>query len=270
MIDVCARRGVDLLITTGAAPLTADAVEALRRSQVVCINYSTDDPWNRLSRARWFLEALPHYDVVATPRLANVADLQKLGCRDVRYLPFGYDEVAHAPLTTASDPESHEALFVGGADHDRVAFVTAIMDSGLPLILAGSYWDRFSRTRAQWVGIRTPEEIRELTATAKVNLCLVRRENRDGHVMRTFEIAAIGGCILAEDTPEHRAIFGGDGEAVVYFRTPREAGDHGRRLLADASERARLRAGARALIVRGAHTYRDRLQTMISWASEKL
>ena len=52
---------------------------------------------------------------------------------------------------------------------------------------------------------------------AKVNLCLVRRAKRDGHVMRSFEIAAVGGCMLAQDTDEHREIFGPEGEAVRLF-----------------------------------------------------
>ena len=36
--------------------------------------------------------------------------------------------------------------------------------------------------------------------------------------MRSFEIAAVGGCLLAQDIDEHREIFGSEGEAVVYFR----------------------------------------------------
>ena len=52
-----------------------------------------------------------------------------------------------------------------------------------------------------------------------MNLCLVRRANRDGQVMRSYEAAAIGSCMLVEDTPEHRELFGPDGEAVVYFET---------------------------------------------------
>src|SRR6516165_7140478 len=109
------------------------------------------------------------------------------------------------------------------------------------------------------LGHRAPEALCALTVAAKVDLCLVRRANRDGHVMRSFEIAALGGCMLAEDTTEHREIFGPDGEAVVYFRTAREAAERARAVLADPAERARLSAASRARISSGAHTYRDRL-----------
>jgi spore maturation protein CgeB len=107
-----------------------------------------------------------------------------------------------------------------------------------------------------------------LTAAAKVNLCLVRRANRDGHVMRSFEIAAIGGCMLAEDTDEHREIFGPEGEAVVYFRNAREAAERTRALLSNSSERKRLAAGLHRRIVGGAHSYVDRLAAMLEIARQ--
>ena len=52
--------------------------------------------------------------------------------------------------------------------------------------------------------------------------------------------------MLAEDTAEHRQIFGPDGQAVVYFRTPEDAVVRARALLADDAERARLSAAAAA------------------------
>ena len=69
--------------------------------------------------------------------------------------------------------------------------------------------------------------------------------------------------MLAEDTAEHRDIFGRDGQAVVYFRTPEDAVARARALLADDAERARLSAAARQCIATGGHTYRDRLNAML-------
>jgi spore maturation protein CgeB len=113
------------------------------------------------------------------------------------------------------------------------------------------------------LGHKSPGEVAALTAAAKVNLCLVRRANRDGHVMRSFEIAALGGCMLVEDTAEHRNIFGQDGEAVAYFQSAREAGERAKTLLTDPAERARLSASVFARVSAGRHTYRDRLLSML-------
>lgn len=268
VVGVCARARPDVLIATGSAALTERAVLALRASGALCLNFSTDDPWNPTSRSRWHLRALRRYDVVFTPRRANLADLSALGCSDVRYLPFGYDDSLFAP--SGGDGAGPDVLFVGGGDRDRADFMREFMRSGPPVALVGGNWRRFAALRPYLIGLKSPDELRALTASARINLCLVRRANRDGHVMRSFEIAAIGGCMLAEDTAEHREIFGPDGECVAYFRGPADAAARALSLLADDATRARLAASLRARNERGGHTYRDRLRSMLSAAGERL
>ena len=134
-----------------------------------------------------------------------------------------------------------------------------------PVLLAGAYWDRAFRAYA--LAIKPPEIVRALTAAAKVNLCLVRRANRDGHVMRSIEIAAIGGCMLAQDTDEHRDIFGPEAETVIYFGDAKEAAQRACALLCDSSERKRLSVCLQRRIAGGAHTYAHRLRTMLRIAS---
>ena len=263
--DACARHPPDLMITTGAGALTADALQAIRRAGVPLANYSTDDPWNPALKAGWHLRALPHYDVVFTPRQANMEDFRRLGCGDVRYLPFGYDE-RHARPPEAAAADAAEVLFVGGADRDRVGFVEAFVGQRMPISLVGGYWDRFASVRRYASGVKTPDDLRSLTAAAKLNLCLVRRANRDGHVMRSLEIGAIGGCMLAEDTAEHRELLGPDGEAVVYFTSPADAADKAATLIAAQAERRRMAAALRTRILNGGHSYGDRLQAMLSAA----
>ena len=85
--------------------------------------------------------------------------------------------------------------------------------------------------------------------------------------MRSFEIAAAGGCMLAEDTAEHREIFGEDGEAVLYFRNAREAAERASLMLANPAERARLAAAVRTRVAGPKNTYRARLVTMLEAAS---
>ena len=79
VVEGCRRERLQILISTGMAPLPATALQALSAMGVVSINYSTDDPWNPAQRARWFLRALPYYDHVFTPRSANVEDFERLG-----------------------------------------------------------------------------------------------------------------------------------------------------------------------------------------------
>jgi hypothetical protein len=262
----CVRPSSRILIATGAAPLTRAALHVLRARGITTINYSTDDPWNPVMRAGWYLRALSEYGVVFTPRRANIENFRAMGCQDVRYLPFGYDETLCRPPEAPVEGVGHDILFVGGADEDRADFMTAFIQSGQAPspTLVGGYWERYAAMRPLTLGQKPPDTVAALTVAAKVNLCLVRRANRDGHVMRSFEIAALGGCMLAEDTAEHREIFGPDGETVVYFHTPQEAAARARLLLADPALRHRLAAAVQARITRNGHTYRDRLRAMLT------
>ena len=272
LAETCLRLQARILITTGQAPVSGDWLSRVRSMGIVTVNYSTDDPWNPAHRAPWFIDALPHYRIVFTPRWANVDDFKQVGVERVEYLRFGYDPGLHRPERQEGHPVASDGgfdvLFVGGADEDRVPIIAALRAANLKVGLYGSYWERFKATRGLGLGQADPESIRWATADAKVCLCLVRRANRDGHVMRSYEIAAIGGCALAEDTEDHRAIFGREGEGALYFASTTEMVDKARWLIAHPAERARIARNARARVTGAPNTYGDRLKTMLKVAKE--
>ncbi len=245
----------DVLIATGLAPISEDVLEEL--AGIRRIVFLTDDPWNRSFSAKWFFDALPHYDTVFTPRRANLDDLKAHRCRDVRYLRFGYD-----PRHFHSDPQTKtvDAFFAGGADAERTAFLAPLLNGEFNVQLAGDFWARQPLTRDYAAGHFDPAELRRGTARAHVNLCMVRTANRDGHVMRSLEIPAVGGAMLVQDTPDHRALFGDD---VLYFDTPKGLESGFRSLMGDSALRERLGSAVHQRIVNGGHTYRDRLESLL-------
>ena len=178
---------------------------------------------------------------------------------------------ATTPLCTGFDPAPGEVrpqyeadvMLAGGADSERVAWVAPLARAGFSVALYGGYWRRYGATRASARGFLDAQGLREATATARVCLGLVRRANRDGHAMRTFEVPAMGGCLLAERTSDHERLFGTEGENVLYAETPAEAVSKVRWLLTNPSERDRLARAAHAVVTGGRHTYADRLATML-------
>ena len=268
VLETCQRDRPRWVLTTGIAPLSYSALRTIEQLGIRRLNYLTDDPWNPGHRAEWFLKALPAYDTVFTPRHANVGDLTALGCTCVKYLPFAYDVAQHFPEHAVA-PErladlACDVLFVGCGDSDRYALVAPVIQSGLQVSLYGGYWHKHPITRQADRGHADAATLRQAAAAAKVSLCLVRRANRDGHVMRTYEMAACRSCMLVEDTVEHRAILGPDGECVVYFDSIPCMIQQARRLLADGQERDRLaQAAYRRIVVEGRNTYTDRLRTML-------
>jgi spore maturation protein CgeB len=266
VVQACRDVQAGCLLVTGIAPPSAAALREIALLGTVRMNFLTDDPWNPAHHAAWFLQALAHYDHVFSPRTANIEDLRALGGPGVSYLPFAY-AAAHDVPSSSAGPGDHgpacDVVFVGGADRDRVGWVSALLRAGFGVECYGGYWDRFPATRGCARGMAAPNRLAEVLRRGKVALCLVRRANRDGHSMRTFESAAMGACMLVEDTEDHRRLFGPDGEAVRYFRSRQELIDRAGWLVRNEAERSRLAATAQALVVGGSHRYRDRLTSML-------
>jgi hypothetical protein len=270
LIDAVTTWRPDIVLATGLAPLTASALATIGRMGIRRLNFLTDDPWNPAHAAPWFRRALPEYDVVFSPRHANIDDLRHAGVPRVEYLRFGYSPRAHCPAgpLTSAERERFDAdvMLAGGADETRVQVVAPLIRAGLSVALYGGYWDRFAATRRHDRGRLDEAELRTATAAARVCLGLVRRANRDGHSMRTFEVPAMRGCFLPERTADHLALFGAEGDAVRYFDGPADLVSHVRWLLANSGERERLAARAHDVITSGRHTYADRLAAMLGAA----
>jgi spore maturation protein CgeB len=128
------------LIATGIAPLSASAVSTIRNRGVHCVNWLTDDPWNAAHKAPWFVDAIPEYNAMFTPRAAVLDDLRRAGARDVAIMPFAYCALCHF---AAQKYEQRSAVsFVGGADQDRVRYVAALVKAKIAVELYGGYWHK--------------------------------------------------------------------------------------------------------------------------------
>lgn len=258
------------LVTTGTSPVLRETLLEARRFGVKSLNYSTDDPWNARHTSRWFLEALKEYDVVATPRAGTIPDFQLLGVRRVAHVPFGYCPEAHRPGDgVAEDVSAGDVFFAGGCDNDRLPFFRALVGAGLRPVLYGAYWERHPSMRRFHRGFASLAQMATLHAQTPVSVCMVRRANRDEHVMRTYEAAAMGACLAMEDTKAHRQLFGQDQKSVIYFSDPESLVTACRRLLAEPNLRQRLRVAARQVVVGGRNTYADRLDQMLAAVSER-
>lgn len=266
VLSSCINHKPQFLLTTGICPLNVQVLQEIGKLGITKINFLTDDPWNPAHLAPWFFPSLPHYDIIYSPRKDNMQDLEKAGCKNVKYLPFAYNpDLFYPEKPTESEKEQYisDVIFAGGGDGDRVQYMSALINAGINIHLYGDYWHNYQETKDSYHGYANDRTLRLAISTAKISLCLVRKANRDGNCMRTFEVPAIGGCMLTEYTPEHQEIFGLDGENVVYFKNIPEMVEKTLWLLDNESERQRLANNAHLLITQGGNTYSDRLKTML-------
>jgi spore maturation protein CgeB len=97
----------------------------------------------------------------------------------------------------------------------------------------------------------------------------VRRANRDGHAMRTFEIPACGAFMLAERTEEHLELFVENKEAA-YFGPDEELLEKIDYYLVHDAERQRIAQAGYERVTSGKHTYRNRIQQILELAQALL
>ena len=253
----------DIIVSTGMAPILAGSLEQLKKKGYRLVNYSTDDPWKPAHKARWFLEGLLNYDVVFSTRRANIQEFQTMGCNNVEWLPFAYDLKTHFPEKNPGKEWISDIAFVGGADFDRVPILEKLISEGFNVSLWGGYWDRYKRTKGIAKGFADSDTLRKVISGTKCALTVVRRANRDGHAMRSFEVAAIGAPMLVEDTSEHRELFGTEGEAVRYFCSDKEMMDRARWFVDHWQEGREMSSTVRKRITAGQNTYADRFDVMV-------
>ena len=264
VLDACRTFRPGLLLATGLAPLGAPTLARIRRGGITTANFLTEDPWNGELGSRWFLTALEHYDRTFTPRRANLDELAGR-CANVSYLPFAFDPAVHFTESPSGGPGA-DVVFVGASDERRVRQVRRLLVAGLSVELHGPGWERYPDLRPHALGYADAGTMRRAVAGGKVALGLVRHANRDGHAMRSFELPAMGACVVAEETEEHRDLYGHEGEAVRYFTGDDELVEQTRALVTDDDERDRLAIRARTRILAGRHTYADRLAAMLEAA----
>ena len=257
-----------VVIVKGAfvAPQTLGHIK--EKTGAVLVNYATDDPWNPRVNTPDLVRAIPYYDLYACTKRAIMPDVRAAGCPRVTFVPFGYKPSVHYPEKPAT-PEEHvrfdsDVVFIGTCDADRVAYLEALVKTlpDLCLHLYGGYWDRHPLLRRYYRGFALGRDYRLALGGAKIALNFVRRANRDGHVMRSFEIPACGGFMLAERTEEHLELLE-EGKEAAYFGSPQELVDKVRYYLIRYQEREAIAWRGYLRVTRGGNTYKDRVTTIV-------
>lgn len=268
LVRACKNFKPDLLLAIKGAALDAELLQEIRaRTASLLVMYSTDHPFNANVCPPGYVAALKYWDVIATPRSSTIPQIRAHCSGDVFHLPFGYDTCLHHPESPASDSEragySSDVLFAGGCDRDRIPFLHPLAElDGLDVHYYGGYYQFTAALRRRDHGYASGRLYRLALSLTKVALCLVRRANCDGHVMRTFETPACGAFMLAERTDEHMSLFEEDREAA-FFSSPEELLDKAQFYIRHDSARASIARNGYHRVVSQPNTYSDRLSVLL-------
>ena len=236
-------------------------------------SYTEDDMFARHNQSAYYRASLSLFDVVFTTKSYNcdLGELPSLGAKKVVFVDKSFDRYTHRPVPVSDgDREAYGADvgFIGTFEEDRAEKMFFLAKSGIEVRVWGNGWKRWvgkhSILRIENQPIYGAEYVKSLCST-KINLCFLRKSNRDLQTDRTMEIPACEAFMLAERTEEHERLFK-DGKEAAYFNTsePDELLEKVRYYLDHEQERQQIARCGRERCLNSGYSHHDRIQWMMS------
>jgi len=258
-----------LVLITGVLPIRRRIFEEIHNHGGLVVNYLTDDPWNPIHRRRSFLRNLPLYDHIFSTKKALRRRLENAGTPSTSWLPFAYDPMLHQAVQKTLNTNNPVVVFVGTGAEERLPWLAALEDlPGVVRRIHGNNWEGFDTPGWEKQSAVTGEGYCSVIQNADIVLGLLRKANRDRSTDRSYEIGAIGGCGLYQDSREHRELlpkYPNEG----FFKTPKQLQERVQHLMAHPSLRDQLRKLGSEAMRKPGNTYAARLQTMLQWSEQQ-
>jgi len=238
------------------------------------VAYSPDDMCNPGNQSKRYFDSLPRYDFHVTTKSYNVAELSKLGAREMFYIDNSYDRSVHRPLELSDEERASygaEVGFVGAFEEERAEMLYGLAEAGIPVSIRGPEWSRFFdkthpnlRVVSEWVD---DEAYPRVVNATRINLGFLRKANRDLQTTRSIEIPACRGFMLAERTEEHQRLFR-EGIEAEFFEGFDELLAKCRQYLVQEDERRRVAENGHRRCIFGGYSNEGRLLSVLEHAME--
>jgi spore maturation protein CgeB len=270
ILELAGTRAIDVLwLDKGleVRPSTLRRVKKIHPSCVI-IGYCPDDMGARHNQSGQFLRCLPWYDVYFTTKSYGVHELRSLGCPRVQFVGNAFDPDTHRPISLTAERTKLTGApvgFVGTFEEDRARSMQFLALQGIRVRIYGNDWQSFHpgtpNMRIEGRAVYG-DEYAEVLSACDINLCFLRRMNRDRQTQRSVEIPACGAFMLAERTEEHLALFT-EGVEAEFFGSNEELLAKVRYYLDHPEQRKRIAAAGRERCLRSGYSYHDRLRWML-------
>lgn len=256
----------------------------------------TPDPYFTLSWKRTPLmdEGMTIFDYVVTSKRYELDEYRRK-CHQVIYMPLGFSERVHRPVSSANATRrrafASDVGFLGGWEPRREGLLDAIAQTGCDLKIWGYAWDhlvdgkwsprRYLRLKA--LAGRDPFRIHRNERLAKalqggevygdsyafalsgarISVGFLRHVCPDQHTTRTFEIPACASMMIADRTDEHREFFE-EGREAEFFSSEPELVDKVRFYLKDETAREKIALAGLARCYNSGYSYRNRVSQVLA------
>jgi spore maturation protein CgeB len=186
--------------------------------------YAEDDMNNSLHRTRQVEASMHLYDLWATTKSFNTLPIEipRFGVKNILFVNNSYDETIHRPVQVSQQDKikyGANVSFVGTYEKYRAQSLTYLAQQGISVRVWGNGWarvkDKLPGLVIEGRAVYDHEYVKVICAS-KINLCFLRKENRDLQTCRSIEIPACGGFMIHERNDEIISLFP-ENKGAVYF-----------------------------------------------------
>jgi len=248
-------------------PETLEKIQDMGK-KVLCFN--PDDPFNAVfgSSNELIRSCIERYDAYFIWSKELMAKLQAAGCVNVFYMPFGADTELIYPMVKGELKDEQflcDISFIGNPDEERTRYMTGIGElladwDGKKLIY-GNNWEKVEGFNC--APVINGNAYVSTMQLSRINLNILRSQNKNSHNMRTFEIPAAAGFLLHEYS-EEVAGFYEEGTEAEFFRSAEECADKIKYYVSNEEERKSIAEKGYHKIQSAGYRYQDILKKLLT------
>ena len=231
------------------------------------VSVSEDDMYAWHNRSLYYTFGLKYYDIVFTTKVYNLKELKSLGVKKTELFSDSYYEKLHRPIALTDEEKQRfvcDVGFIGTFERDRAMMMLYLAERGITVVVWGSNWDSWAGRNPNLIIKNKPifgDDYTRAISAAKINLCFLRKINRDKMTSRSVEIPACGGFMLAERTKKHLEYFK-EGEEAAFFGSKEELCEKVKKYLANGESRRKIAEAGRERCVKSGYGMRAQLIRM--------
>jgi len=231
------------------------------------VSYTLDDMMNPNNSSIQYRRSLKFYDFNFTNKKYNVSELHEQGAKNVFYFKNGYCSLVHRPIKLNKEEEEFynaDVSFIGTFEKQRKTTLISLANSGVNIKVWG--WGvkhEFKHQNIQFLSKHVyGDEYAKVVSASKINLCFLRKANRDTETTRSVELPACGGFMIAERTQDHLDLFKEATEAE-FFDNDLELKEKIFHYLTHETKRIKIAAGGYQKCLSADYSYENQLRTIL-------
>lgn len=265
----------DLVFFNAQSPITINLLKSIKKTKTPIIFWFVED----YRRFEYYKEISRYTDIFLTIQKDDLfEELNAVSTDCFYYLPLAADPDTHRKLNLSQEEKiefGSDISFMGAAYPNRQHLFSRLLDYDLKLW--GSGWDsnKIFSNHVQRKGDRiSVENSVKIYNSTKININLhsslenqIFEPVQDFINPRTFEIMACGGFQLVDKRTLMSEIFT-EGQDIISFHSLKDLRNKIDYYLKNDKERNEIAENAREKVLKN-HTYEDRIESIMEFASKK-